>query len=53
MFPYYVTPEMFCVGSKRKTTGAGDSGGPVTTRRKGKEEPIQVGIISSGRADCS
>ncbi|XP_074596844.1 glandular kallikrein-3, submandibular-like [Brevipalpus obovatus] len=51
MFPYYVTPEMFCIGKKSKTTGTGDSGGPVVMKRVTTKEPVLIGIISGGRSD--
>ncbi|WP_272902795.1 S1 family peptidase [Streptomyces sp. BA2] len=42
-----------CAGSMGKASCSGDSGGPLLRKVPGREEPIQIGIVSRGGEECA
>lgn len=42
-----------CAGSAGKGSCSGDSGGPLLRKVPGREEPIQIGIVSGGGEKCA
>ncbi|MFD9631537.1 S1 family peptidase [Streptomyces violascens] len=50
---YFDSDTALCAGVAGKGTCGGDSGGPLLRNVPGREEPIQIGIVSGGGEKCA